>query len=675
MDNTVLQPSSSPAAGGVADAVIVRDISPRRFGDALLYLAILGLVIRLGFFIEHARDDSFGVPTLDQTYYDTVARMILAGEDLHQLHGFRPLLYPMFLASIYKIGGLAGVPLAIAAQHLLGIATGVMVALLGARVFRNRLCGLAGGILFLLAPVPLYFEGELLIESSYIFLIILALVVHFRAAGNNNWAGAVLWLAVGALMGLAAQARANILIFFAAYPMFAVWRWLRMRGWNALLPLLGLAGAMAMMILWGCVNMRQSDTLQFIPSQGGVALFLGNKRMADGMIPEQGRRTSYDQRYEDSIEVWAREEYERAVRARNLEPGTAPAAVSHFWTQRAVAEIKADPAAWLRLMTKKCWLTFWNAEVPNNKSFAFLQDEFAWLRWLPVRWVVLLALAPAGIWAAWKWGDRDAGFLLLIYAGLYSAGNVAFFICDRYRYPVWPAMAVFAGGGFGYLLASIRARKLVATMGALAGMAVIVAVSLPNWFHARMPTYARDYFFRSLAELDKGHLDTALVDIDRSIALDPCDANAPLQRGNILFAQDKLADACAAFKQALAINPGEPGAWNNLGNTLDALGRPDEALTAFQSATHCDPPSQNAFLGITHIQIRRGRLGDAARTLDELQSLAHGQSALALATRAVLERRRGNEREADTLERQAAQKDAGALEWVTRRISPSGKSK
>ena len=48
--------------------------------------------------MEHAHNPSFGVPTLDQKYYDTVARMLLAGEDLHMLHGFRPLLYPMFLA-------------------------------------------------------------------------------------------------------------------------------------------------------------------------------------------------------------------------------------------------------------------------------------------------------------------------------------------------------------------------------------------------------------------------------------------------------------------------------------------------------------------------------------------------------------------------------------------------
>src|ERR1700756_3680848 len=75
------------------------------FRKGLVFLVLLGLVVRLGFFVEHAASPSFGVPTLDQTYYDTVARMLLAGEDLHGLHGFRPLLYPLFLAVWYKLGG------------------------------------------------------------------------------------------------------------------------------------------------------------------------------------------------------------------------------------------------------------------------------------------------------------------------------------------------------------------------------------------------------------------------------------------------------------------------------------------------------------------------------------------------------------------------------------------
>ena len=152
----------------------------------------------------------------------------------------------------------------------------------------------------------------------------------------------------------------------------------------------------------------------------------------------------------------------------------------------------------------------WNAEVPNNKAFAFLQTEYAWLRLLPVRWVVLLMLAPAGIWAAAKWGNRDALFILLVYASLYSAANVAFFICDRYRYPVWPVMAAIAGGGLLAFVETIRRRRWRGALCLAAGMALMASISLPNWFGAKLPSFARDFLFRSIAWYEKGHFPEAL---------------------------------------------------------------------------------------------------------------------------------------------------------------------
>ena len=56
-----------------------------------------------------------------------------------------------------------------------------------------------------------------------------------------------------------------------------------------------------------------SDHFHLLPNAGGVALYLGNKRTADGMVPEQERRITSGERYQDSVEVWAREEYEAAM--------------------------------------------------------------------------------------------------------------------------------------------------------------------------------------------------------------------------------------------------------------------------------------------------------------------------------------------------------------------------
>ena len=646
-----------------------KDISAGVFKKYLVGLFLLGLVVRAGFLVAHARTPSFGALTLDQKYYDTAARMLLAGEDLHQLHGLRPLLYPMFLAACYKLGGAHGIDLAVAAQHLLGVLTGVLVALLGARLFRHRPSGLAGGVLYLLAPVPLCFEGELLIESSYIFLICAGLLLVLRAAGAGGGKGALLWLLCGGWTVLAAQARPNILIYMAVYPLFAGWRWWRLRQAGALLPLLGLIGGVIMAVPWGFINRVQSDHFQVMPSAGGVNLYFGNRRGADGMQPEQGRRVTYGERYEDSGEVWAREVYEAAMRAQGLRPETDPMAVSKYWTGRAIGEIKAAPAAWLRLMGRKCWLTLWNAEVPNNKAFAFLQTEYAWLRLLPVRWVVLLMLAPAGIWAATKWGNRDALFLLLVYACIYSAGNVAFFICDRYRYPVWPVMAAIGGGGLLAFVETIFLRRWRRVLGLAAAMALMAALSLHNWFGAKLPSFARDYLFRSIAWYEKGHFPEALDDIDRSLALDPGEVTALHHRGNVLLALDRFDDARQEYERTLKITAEDAGVWNNYGIALDRLDRTNEALQAFRRATECRPPSLSAFLGLAFEQIRAGRPNDAAIALDQLEKQEKDPNAMALAVRSVIERQRGHATQAAALEAQARALDAAAAAWAIERAT------
>ncbi|HLH52798.1 MAG TPA: tetratricopeptide repeat protein [Verrucomicrobiae bacterium] len=639
------------------------------FNKGIAILILIGLVSRIGFFVEHAGSPSFGVPTLDQTYYDTVARMLLAGADLHALHGFRPLLYPAFLAFWYKIGGAWGVDLALFAQHLLGIATGLLVALLGRRVFKNPFAGLIAGGLYLLAPLPLYFEGELLIEPSYTFLISLGLVLALHAAESEGWKAAGFWTLCGALTVLTSQARANILIFLGAYPLFALWRFCQTRNARSLIPTVALAGALLMAIPWGFVNMKQMDHFHLLPNAGGVAFYCGNKRTADGMVPEQERRISSGERYEDSIEVWAREEYESAMRQQGRQPDADPMAISHYWMSRSLAEIKAAPAQWLHLMAKKCWLTLWNVEIPNNKSFAFVQQEFLSLKLLPIRWVILLLLMPAGIWAAIRSGNRDALFLVCAYAALYSAANVAFFICDRYRYPVWLAMAVFAGGGLVAAWEIVRKRAMPQAAWLAASMALLAALSLHNWFSAQLPSFARDFLFRSLASYQKGHYQAALADINSSIALDPADANALHHRANVLFALNRFDEARCAYLETLKQIPQEAGAWNNLGATLNQMGLTDEALEAFSRATTCQPPSRNAFLAIAFIQIRTGHLEAASKALDSLEKLDPTPDAAVLATRSIIERRNGNPRTADVLAEKARRLDPDTTVWVVKSVA------
>jgi tetratricopeptide (TPR) repeat protein len=430
---------------------------------------------------------------------------------------------------------------------------------------------------------------------------------------------------------------------------------------------------MLMAIPWALVNLRQSDSFHLLPNAGGVALYCGNKRGADGMTPEQERRIYSTDRYQDSIETWAREEYESAMRAQGRQLESDPMAISKYWTRRTIDEITASPMAWLRLMVKKTWLTFWNAEVPNNKAFGFLQQDYLWLRVLPIRWVVLLALVPAGIWLAFKFGNRDAVLVLLTYALLYSAANIVFFICDRYRYPVWPVAAVFAGGGLATFIQVIRQRQVQPAVRLGVSALLMVVISLPNWFSARLPSFSRDYFFRSIAWYEKGHYQEALQDINRSVELYPAEASAQHHRGNVLFALNRFSDAEQAYEQALTLSPGEAGIWNNLGAALSNQGLNRQALQAYRRAMACKPPSRNAFLGAALIQVQLGSTNEAANSLNQFEKVAPGPNPTVLVLRSVLARKQGDIAKAETLEELARRLDPTTASWALQRACPQAR--
>ena len=95
-------PGTSPASGDERPPVApVAGPAPDR---AWLWVGAVALLVRAAYLVEHLGSAFFGVPILDEAFYDAAARAILAGEDLGSLNpGFRPLLYPLFLALAYLL--------------------------------------------------------------------------------------------------------------------------------------------------------------------------------------------------------------------------------------------------------------------------------------------------------------------------------------------------------------------------------------------------------------------------------------------------------------------------------------------------------------------------------------------------------------------------------------------
>lgn len=110
--------------------------------------------------------------------------------------------------------------------------------------------------------------------------------------------------------------------------------------------------------------------------------------------------------------------------------------------------------------------------------------------------------------------------------------------------------------------------------------------------------------------------DRALDCYDRALALDPGYAEAWSNRGQTLNETRRHAEALDCMNRALELNRGSVDAWIGLGNILHALDRHDESVTAFDKALAIRPASAQAsmFRGMSLAVM--GRLNEALQAYD-----------------------------------------------------------
>lgn len=656
-----------------------QDVTLQTSGDrkrtrrVLFWVGALAAAVRLVYFSEHTQSAFFGAPVLDEKFYDTIARALVEGRDFAAINpGFRPLLYPQFLAVSYRLGGDWGFALASLAQHFLGVLTAVLVAALAIRLHRRPVAGAVAGGLYVLAGPPLFFEGEILITALFTFLVTVLLWILTRAGLGAR--RAPIWLAVGMWTAFAAQARPNILLFLAAFPAAALLferRWadepssvesrpgMLLRILFGALPVIGVFLVLAVV---GVIQKERIGRFQLLPNAGGINFYLGNKAGADGMIPRQDRSITYGEEYRDSVQVFSVEAYaqdhQESVDPLNVDLGAVdPAEVSRYWRARTLREIGDDPGRWLGLMSRKLFFLLWNREIPNNKSYAFIRDqESVLLRYLPVRWWLLLSLGLVGSVHAWRRGDRHLLFWVATLVLFLALGILLFFVNSRYRVPLWPAMAILAGGALPELADRWRERTFGKLGLWVASIVVLVVLSLFNWLAVPAQSHGRDHFFRSLAYWEKGDLERAELDARQSVRLDPDAAAARFQLGNTALAAGHLQLAFESYIAAASLAPGEPRIFNNLGILYERWQRYDDAYRSYLAAIALAGDYGPALVNAALLELRTG-LTDRAETRIHRAAVAGHDSVALTAARAFLAEQRGQIREAEKLMDLARRRD------------------
>jgi tetratricopeptide (TPR) repeat protein len=494
----------------------------------------------------------------DSRTYDAWARQIARGDWLGSDVFYQAPLYPYFLGLIYTIAGTA--PLVVrVCQAVVGSLACVLLGFAALRFF-SRPAGIAAGLMLALYAPAIFFDA--LIQKSVLDVFFVCLMVALLGALVVHPAKRSLWLGLGLAAGGLTLTRENAVVLAAVIVLWALARGPRppvRRVAHAGAFLLGVTIVIAPV---AARNAYVGGELHLTTSQFGPNLFIGNNPGADGtyMALRAGRGAPEYER-QDATEL-----AERAS-GRPLTPGE----VSDYWTRRALAFVREQPAAWLRLMARKIALV-WNAtEMLDTESQASHAEWSAPLRLLGgiTHFGVLVPLAFFGVCVTWPQRER----LWILYALLiaYAASVVLFYVFARYRYPLVPLLIVFAAGGITTAREFFRASQISRIVASLAAAGAVAI--LANW-----PLLSED-LMRAITETNLG---TALHE------------------------EGRLAEAAARYRRALAISPGHAPAHNNLAATLRAQGRYAEAIAEWEEALRLQPDYRSAADNLANALRQRG---------------------------------------------------------------------
>ena len=414
-------------------------------------LFVVALVLRAIHFREIGLHDPFyQIGSVDGKLYDEGARALLEGEGFGDGVLFLGPLYPTFIAGVYALFGksLAAVK---AVQVVLGALSCVLVGEITKQVF-GRPAGVLAGLAAAFYGQHIFYSGTVMIVNLQVPLVLGVILTALHGLRRPAFG---IWIVCGALVGLSALARQTTLLLA---PILALWILFGMEGAHSFRQRFAWGTAFgvticALILPFTVRNYVVGDDLVLLNSTGGYNFYMGNQRRADGTW--QLPRIDWPYRVDNPI---AMRDAFTGVAERELGRELRPSEVSSYWRSRGFDEIRADPARWLALQTKKALLFVNEAEIWNNRSKEVSRRFSAVLRMplVEMGWIAPLGLLGL-ILSASRWRE-----LLPLHATLavYLVAALLFFVLSRYRLPATFALLPFAAFAVVDLIRTARARKL-----------------------------------------------------------------------------------------------------------------------------------------------------------------------------------------------------------------------
>ncbi len=586
---------------------------------AALFLALL---VRLFYVIQLQDSIFYGNYVLDSTVIDNWAKDIASGDLVGENPYFRAPLYPYIVGLFYSIFGEGPFPVIIY-QNLLGLLTVTLTFFYARYLFSERIARIAG---FAVAfwPTLFYFEGELMITTTSVFLSTAAIISLHLALERGRRRG---FLLAGLILGLAAIARPTILPIVLVVP---VYYWFK-RSRTSVRPravlryaLLYIAGIAIPIVPVTVRNAVVADDMVLISSQAGANFYIGNSKRADGLtvaMPAYGPIYEAGE-YNDNIYTQSKSVARYKLRRDDLKDSE----VSSFWVKETLGEIGSNPARFVILIAKKFYYFWHGQEIFNNKSlyyaaeYSVLMKILLWKNLLNFPSGIMFPLMLAGIVIAIR-QRREVGVPLANLI-LYSLVVTLFFVCSRFRQPIIPVALIFAAFAADYIVAHFKSRNTDWKLGVGVFAAFVVLLNLGGdiesrinksqyqnmlgnlYLHKDMFKEAVPHFQKALeiapdnrpaigalatAYSELGMYDQAEVMYKRGIQLHRNSAQFHYNLGTLYYNTGRYDEAKPYYWRVIQLDPRYVNPYKGLGAIYEMQDKPDSAIVVFKTLLRHDP--------------------------------------------------------------------------------------
>jgi len=566
-------------------------------------ILVIAFVLRLFYLIQIESIPLFYHLAGDGRTYDEWAQRIAAGDWLGQGVFYQAPLYPYFLGVLQLVFG-HSLWLIRFVQILLGSFSCALIYLVGRRLF-SRPAGIAAGFLLACYAPAIFFEA--LIEKSILdlFLVSLLLFLLVGAMARRGWTQ---WLAAGAVLGLLGLSRENALVLTAVVTLWIFIYFsdqavqIRAR-WAGLF----FAGLLLVLVPVGLRNLIVGGEFKLTTSQFGPNFFIGNNPEADGTYGSVNKVIG-----EPQLEGTDAARLAERASGKRLSSG----AVSDYWLKKSWDYIRAEPTQWFRLLAKK-WLMVWNAREVEDSDDFYIYRQWSWLLTF-LSWIthfgVLAPLAAAGAWLSRNEWRR----LWLLYAMIVSfALSVAvFYVFGRYRFPLVPLLALFAGKALAEMPAWYRKRGWRAQFAVF--FVLLISAAFVNWpIYAFSGPDAAGYNNLSNAYYKQGRVDEAIHTARQALELQPDLGVADYNLGNLYAGQGQFDLAKKYFEEAIRLYPNYAEARTNLGQLIAERGDLETGVQYFRKAIELNPSISRAHLNLGVALAKQDRLDEAIGPLQQ----------------------------------------------------------